>query len=148
MNTTHWSHALLTALILCSSIAVHAQVYECRDSQGRHLYTEQPSNSHCKAVNVRNTGTFSSMPAYTPVATADSSDDNTDNHSKPQPSKQLQTAQQQLNEARSALAEGKKVRNGNERNYAKYLERIKGLEDNVKQREQAVQQLKQQDNDK
>ena len=54
---------------------------------------------------------------------------------------QIQAAQQRLNEARRALDEGRQVRYGNERNYAKYLERIAGLEAAVQQSEQALQQL-------
>lgn len=145
MNTIHWSRGLLAALIICVGAAAHAKVYECRDRQGHHLYTEQPGSSHCQAVNVH-TGTFSSVPTYAPPAQSAG----TTSPSAPTKmaagnnSSQIQAAQKQLDEARTALDEGKKVRYGNERNYAKYQERIKGLEDNVKQREQALQQLKQQ----
>ena len=45
---------------------------------------------------------------------------------------EISSLKQELIKTHQALEEGKKVRLGNERNYAKYLERVKGLEDKVK----------------
>ena len=42
------------------------------------------------------------------------------------------SAQNELAQAQKNLEEGKQVRYGNERNYARYQERIKGLENQVK----------------
>ena len=42
------------------------------------------------------------------------------------------SAQNELVQAQKNLEEGKQVRYGNERNYARYQERIKGLENQVK----------------
>ena len=54
---------------------------------------------------------------------------------------QITAAQQRLQNAKQALEEGRKVRYGNERNYAKYLERISGLENAVKQAETELNNL-------
>ena len=42
------------------------------------------------------------------------------------------SAQNELAQAQKNLEEGKQVRYGNERNYARYQERIKGLENQVR----------------
>ena len=55
---------------------------------------------------------------------------------------QITAAQQRLQNAKQALEEGRKVRYGNERNYAKYLERISGLENAVKQAETELNNLR------
>ncbi len=44
---------------------------------------------------------------------------------------ELQSEQKALEQARQALASGQEVRMGNERNYQKYLDRVKGLQDDV-----------------
>ena len=44
---------------------------------------------------------------------------------------ELQAEQKALDQARQALAAGQEVRQGNERNYQKYLDRVKGLQDEV-----------------
>ena len=44
---------------------------------------------------------------------------------------EVQTEQKALEDARAALSSGQEVRNGNERNYQKYLDRVKGLQDAV-----------------
>lgn len=48
------------------------------------------------------------------------------------------SAQNELTQAQKNLEEGKQVRYGNERNYARYQERIKGLENQVKAAQERV----------
>ncbi|WP_082783633.1 DUF4124 domain-containing protein [Snodgrassella sp. CFCC 13594] len=137
-------YGLVVTGLLMSTSAM-AQVYECRDSRGNRLYTEQPNGNHCRAVAVRNTGTFSSVPAYQ-APTSSSQSPAAKESAVPQNhgnSAQVQAAQKQLRDAQQALESGKQVRYGNERNYAKYLERIQGLENNVKAKQQTLQQLQQ-----
>jgi hypothetical protein len=56
---------------------------------------------------------------------------------------ELAVEEKALEDARKALAEGKAVRLGSERNYQRYLDRIQGLEDRVTQHERNVTALKQ-----
>lgn len=56
---------------------------------------------------------------------------------------ELAVEEKALEDARKALAEGKAVRLGSERNYQRYLDRIQGLEDRVAQHERNVTALKQ-----
>ena len=54
----------------------------------------------------------------------------------------LQAAQNELEQAQKNLEDGKKVRYGNERNYARYLDRVQNLENAVKVAEQKVNSAK------
>ena len=127
------------ALLLAAALpACAASVYTCTDSKGRTTYTSTPApGANCAKSDLGRPSTYSSLPpertVYFPPAA-------------PAVSEQPQSgdtggseAQQRLVEARKALEEGKKIRYGNERNYAKYLERIGKLEEAVKQAEAAVQ---------
>ena len=55
--------------------------------------------------------------------------------------RQHQAANERLRQAQQNLEEGRKVRYGNERNYARYLERIGKLEEEVNKAQQEVNNL-------
>ena len=137
---------LLTALLLsCSLSAGAAPMYVCTDAKGNKTYTQNPS-ARCQAINLGKPAVYSSAhPSYS-SDTSNTSYSAT-NESTPMPettptaapsvvtlgeSDQIVALRRKLEQAKKALAEGKKVRYGNERNYAKYLERIAGLEKAVK----------------
>lgn len=123
-------YIVLAVGVLYSAVA-SAAVYECPGVG----YTQTPINKSCKVVdlgkpNVYTPAKISVSPAAVstmPVSMPSNSDSN------------ISKAQQDLEAAKKALEEGKKVRYGSERNYAKYLERIKGLEENVRKAEAALQ---------
>ena len=56
---------------------------------------------------------------------------------------ELATEEQALAGARKALAEGESVRQADERNYQRYLDRVQGLKDRVTQHERNVTAIKQ-----
>lgn len=128
----------ITTSVLSLSLSLPAQaatVYECTDSSGRRIYTQQGDN-RCKPADIGRVGIYSSTPVEyhaeptTPMAEpqAEPSAQNT-----PADATKLKEAQRQLNEAKKALEEGKKVRYGNERNYVRYQQRIQALEAAVKE---------------
>ncbi|WP_165009882.1 DUF4124 domain-containing protein [Neisseria yangbaofengii] len=117
---------LLTLVLLASTAAQTATVYECTDRSGRKVYS-QDGGKKCKTSNIGRPSVYTSAPVYqtaTPVAISEST---------PQAniSADLEAAQRELQQAQHALEEGRKVRLGNERNYAKYLERVQGLKNNA-----------------
>ena len=135
------SLAVFSTLMLLTFSAVAAPVYECTDARGQRSYSETPGKN-CRAANLGSAGFYTAAPA--PVSSSYAASDNNitpDSQAAAVDNSQIQAAQQRLNEARRALDEGRQVRYGNERNYAKYLERIAGLEAAVRQSEQALQQL-------
>lgn len=118
---------LALALLVCTAQA--ATVYECIDQSGRKTYS-QNGGKNCTARNLGSPSVYTSAaPSYrAPVPT-----EAVANPPQAVPQRDnAEEARQQLQQAQQALEEGRKVRLGNERNYAKYLERIKGLEDKVK----------------
>ena len=133
------SLAVFSTLMLLTFSAVAAPVYECTDARGQRSYSQTPAKN-CRAANLGSTGFYTAAPAPA-TAPVSSNYAAPDSQAAAVDNSQIQAAQQRLNEARRALDEGRQVRYGNERNYAKYLERIAGLEAAVRQSEQALQQL-------
>lgn len=125
---------VLLALALLVSTTQAATIYECSDRSGRKVYS-QDGGKNCKASNIGRLSVYTSAPVYqtaAPVAISESTP-------QANTSADLEAAQRELQQAQHALEEGKKVRLGNERNYAKYLERVQGLENNVKAAQDKVQ---------
>ena len=127
---------LATLCILISTSAL-AQIYECTDSRGNHSYSEVPKGKNCHSVSNLG-GNFSTTSAYKPaVTTPDTNSKDADSAARNQPDQAaISAARKNLADAKKALEDGKKIRMGNERNYVRYQEYIKGLEDAVKSRQQ------------
>lgn len=129
-------HFLIPALFIAASLpAAHAEIYTCIDKSGNKIYTQDARSANCQKADVGRLDVYSSLPAkpvnYTPpAAPQESSQENAD----------YQAAQKKLADAQKALEEGKKVRYGNERNYARYLQRIAGLEAEVKKAQNDLNQ--------
>ena len=134
------------ALLAVSFPSLAASIYSCTDRNGNTVYTQDPKAGNCNKTSLGSPPTYSSEPAS--VATTSSSvapqpeTAAASANDKPQLSpEELATAQKKLQEAQRALDEGKQVRYGNERNYTKYLDRINGLEKDVKAAQDALRQL-------
>lgn len=133
-----------TALCLLAATAQAAAVYSCTQN-GRTVYTQNPTGGHCSKTGFSDGISRTSAAPVSDQAAPSS----TPAHAVQAPDNKqtaLRDAQNKLQAAQQALEEGRKVRYGNERNYAKYLERISGLEKQVETAQQAVQQLQQQNN--
>ena len=127
---------LFAACLLGVCAVASATTYECTDRQGRRTYTAS-TGPNCRAVNL---GRMTTYPA--PVSTVPSYP----SYSSPAtPEPAAPAAQPAVNErlrqAQQNLEEGRKVRYGNERNYARYLERIGKLEEEVNKAQQEVNNL-------
>ena len=126
------------AILLMSTAApaVAASVYECSGKNGQTTYTQNPSGSHCRPANLGAPSIYSAAPvpairnteapAAAPAASSHQSD--------------VQRAQEELAQAQKNLEAGKQVRYGNERNYARYQQRIQGLEQAVQNARQKLEQ--------
>ena len=137
MNTIKILTALLATLPLFSTAA---PIYECTDGSGHKIYT-QDKGKNCKASNLGRASVYTSAPVYSAPQQPQTAADN----APPPPvadSAALQAAQNELEQAQKNLEDGKKVRYGNERNYARYLDRVQNLENAVKAAEQKVNSTK------
>lgn len=141
--------AACSALILP---VVNAEVYKYVDEKGNVTYSSIPPAQGAKPVkSLPPLSTYDgqsnrSAPAAKSETTAKPGEaDGKRNADRRQYLQQQLTSERKaLADAQKALAEGKTVRMGNERNYAKYQERIKGLEDAVKAHENKINDLQRQ----
>lgn len=121
----------IAAAVLLSAGTLSAQaatVYECTRN-GQRVYTQNPG-SNCQKADIGRVGLYSASPAPASQTQDSVQENHSENRSENRSVGQTQrrAAQQQLEQAQKALEEGKQVRYGNERNYARYQERIRKLE--------------------
>ena len=131
----------------------HAQVteiYKCLDPSGRPLYTSDKKDTNGKKcelvsreINVvpaqkapRPSSSGGSFPRESPTDRASAKGRQRDILEK-----ELATEQELLAKARKDLADQEAVRSGDERNYARVLERLQPYKDNVDLHEKNVQAL-------
>ena len=147
---TKYAAALLLA---AAPPACAASVYTCTDSKGRTTYTSTPApGANCAKSDLGRPAIYSSLP---PSPSSYQSAQTYEKQPSEQPSvatlgasqqstasqEQIAAARRRLSDAKKALEEGKKIRYGNERNYAKYQARIADLENAVKQAEADLAKL-------
>ena len=127
-----WAILLMSA----AAPAVAAPVYECSGKNGQTTYTQTPSGSHCRPANLGTPSIYSAAPAPAArsaeaIATAPAANSQQND---------VQRAQEELAQAQKNLEAGRQVRYGNERNYARYQQRIQGLEQAVQNARQKLEQ--------
>jgi hypothetical protein len=126
----------------------HAQseVYKCPDASGRPTYTNVKRDTvgkNCTLVSKE----VSVVPAQVPARASqspggsDSASARSENRRRILES-ELQNEQQLLSDARQKLAEQEGVREGDERNYARVLERLKPYQEAVSQHTKNIEQLR------
>jgi hypothetical protein len=122
----------------------HAQseVYKCPDASGRPTYTNVKRDTvgkNCTVVSKE----VQVVPSSVPTAREKSSAavDRNENRRKILQS-ELQNEQQLLTDARQKLAEQESVRDGDERNYARVLERLKPYQEAIDLHTKNIEQLR------
>ncbi len=130
---------LLASILLAASVSAHSAVYTCKDASGRTVYTQDP-RGNCEKSDLGRPSVYSSLPvpAVSVSSAAAVQTDTPAAGNRSADNGQAEEARRRVAAAKKALEEGKKVRYGNERNYAKYLERIAKLEADVKEAEAAL----------
>jgi len=132
---------LSTLLLAFSAVATASPVFECIDKSGRKTYT-QTGGKNCKPGNIGRPSVYTSAAPSAHSASASAASRNAPSEQMPPPPAGAMpgssSAQNELAQAQKNLEEGKQVRYGNERNYARYQERIKSLENQVKAAQERV----------
>ena len=153
---------LLAIISFLGSGGVSAQpagpvTYRCVDASGRSTYTnvqEEMSGKKCTVVSRE----VSVVPAdriavppqagprqggsSAPTRVDTQTQRNRDNDRRRILQEELQTAEKLLAEARQKLTEQEAIRNGDERNYQRVLDRLKPFQDDVARSEENVAALK------
>jgi hypothetical protein len=126
----------------------HAQseVYKCPDASGRPTYTNVKRDTvgkKCTLVSKE----VSVVPAQVPARAAQSSAVSDPASARNENRRRIlesefQNEQQLLSGARQKLAEQEGIRDGDERNYARVLERLKPYQEAVSQHTKNIEQLR------
>lgn len=127
----------------------HAQseIYKCPDGSGRSTYTNVKRDTigkNCTLV----TREVSVVPSQAPAparffgsATRDSAPSRNEGRRRILES-ELENEQQLLTDSKQKLAEQESIRNGDERNYARVLERLKPYQEAVDQHAKNIEQIR------
>ena len=161
--TKHYRMALMAALLGAAAQA-HGQLYVCADAQGHKTYTDKRAGAGCKLLDLpgamteppRKTAPLAGAPARpalqaagtpAPAAGAFPRVDGAEQRARDLDRRQilqdeLRSEEQKLAAQRMEFNGGQPERQGNERNYAKYQERVAQLKDNISRTQQNVDALK------
>jgi septal ring factor EnvC (AmiA/AmiB activator) len=147
----HRAWALGVLLAGLPVMNAHAQgvteIFKCRNEQGQVVYTNdrrQAEKQKCELVTSQINVAPSKPPAArapgfpreSPQASANARD-----RQRKVLEGELAAEQQALKQAQQALAEQEAVRSGDERNYARVLERLQPYKDTVQNHEKNIQAL-------
>ena len=151
---------ILVAFISLAATSAHAQrteIFKCRDGAGRWTYTDDARRAEKEKCELVTTHiNVAPLPPVPPVPQVRQQARSPSSFPRESPSeranakgrqreileKELATEEQDLAKAKQALAEQESVRNGDERNYARVLERLQPLKDRVETHEKNVEALK------
>jgi septal ring factor EnvC (AmiA/AmiB activator) len=141
-----------TAFLLLLGVlpAARADIYMCIDSQGRKELTDT-KKANCKALDLPNSfpaPTGRPAPAAPALAPAnfprvDSNQQKVrDNERREILADELRSEEKKLAELKKEYNGGEPERQGNEKNYAKYQERVAQMKDNLSRSEKNIEALK------
>ncbi|WP_058049195.1 DUF4124 domain-containing protein [Janthinobacterium sp. Ant5-2-1] len=150
--------------LLGAAAQAHGQLYVCADAQGHKTYTDKRAGAHCQLLDLpgamteppRKTAPLAgtqARPATQAAATAAPASgafpkvDGAEQRARDLDRRQilqdeLRSEEQKLAAQRLEFNGGQPERQGNERNYAKYQERVAQLKDNISRTQQNVEALK------
>ena len=137
------------AALAAPAFAQTTEIYKCLDASGRPSYTNDKRETAGKKCEVV-TSQINVAPAPKPAARAPRRVSNgtpaerasAKGRQRDLLEKELATEMQDLAKARQALAEQEAVRSGDERNYARVLERLQPYKDRVETHEKNIEALK------
>jgi hypothetical protein len=137
------------AALAAPALAQTTEIYKCLDASGRPSYTNDKRETAGKKCEVVTTQ-VNVAPAPKPAARSPGSFPretaaqraNAKGRQREILEKELATEVQDLARAKQALAEQEAVRSGDERNYARVLERLQPYKDRVETHEKNIEALK------
>ncbi|WP_342114125.1 DUF4124 domain-containing protein [Pseudoduganella sp. OTU4001] len=145
------------ALLAVSGAAQAQQIYLCVNAEGRKELTDTRKGSHCKPLDLpgasipapagaaRRSAAPSAAPAVAPsnFPRVDSAEQKArDADRRAILTDELNTENRKLADLRKEFNNGEPERRADERNAAKYQERVAGLKDSIARAEQNVEALK------
>ncbi|MDB5815171.1 MAG: hypothetical protein JWM03_1916 [Rhodocyclales bacterium] len=148
----NFSRDLLGLVLLVAASTAHADVYKCVGENGRITYTnDKPTTGQKGCTLLSRDQPVNSVPmpkrSATPTPSSfprvdDSTQRSRDNDRRRILEQELASEQGLLEDAQKELAAQEAVRNGDERNYQKFLDRVQPFRDKVKEHETNIAKLK------
>lgn len=143
---------LIILLAFGASVAHADTLYKCTDAAGHTTYTNQKAEAkNCVILSQdKPVSTFTAPPARPRASTptpenfpkvSSETQKGRDSDRRRILEDELASERRGLDDAKRTLAEQEAVREGGERNYQKYLDRIKPLQDSVQLHERNVEAL-------
>jgi Domain of unknown function (DUF4124) len=138
------------AFALLQSVA-WAETCKYTDSEGRVIYSNTPNNPPKGATKVKcfedpspksAPGAASPDPKAKPPRVTEDAQKSRDDERRRILDQELADETKQLGQAKEQLAAQEAIRNGNERNYARFLERVQPYRDAVATHERNIEALK------
>ena len=140
---------VLTCSLLClfASAGARADIYKCVDEAGHITYTNDKPSPQAKGCTLMSRDQpVTTVPAPATPATFPRVDDSTqksrDNDRRKILETELANEEKLLEAARKEQAEQEAVRNGNERNYQVYLDRVQPFKDKTALHERNVEAIR------
>ncbi|MEW7850176.1 DUF4124 domain-containing protein [Massilia aurea] len=158
------SLAVFASVLLCAT--AHAQIYRCTDANGRPLYTDTKVGK-CQLIDTgysappaasapipaprSSGGGGSSSPSPNPTPSAAQSNfprvDNSQQRARDDERREilgdeLRMEERKLTDLKRVFNNGEPERQGNERNYAKYQERVASMRDEINRSERNIEALR------
>ena len=143
--------ALMLGLVVAGPVRAQVEtIWNCKDTTGKTTLTNQKADTAGKECRVVQQERVTVVPAAKPVAKSpagfpkESASDRVASKAKQKDTieKELTQEQSMLAEARKKLSEQEAIRSGDEKNYARVLERLKPYQDTVEVHEKNVEALK------
>jgi septal ring factor EnvC (AmiA/AmiB activator) len=145
--------SLVLALGIAAAVPALAQIktlWNCKDARGRTTLTDQKADTVGKDCRIVSEERVSVVPASKPTAKSpagfprETPADRLSARAKQKDTieKELGQEESMLADARKKLSEQEAVRNGDEKNFAKVLDRLKPYKDTVEVHEKNVEALK------
>jgi len=160
-NIVFQSAVAIFALLLCAS--AQAQIYRCTDANGRPLYTDTrvgkcqlidtgyssppAASSPIPAPRSSGGGSGASAPAASSTPSSFPRVDNVvqrarDDERREILGDELRIEERKLTDLKKTFNNGEPERQGNERNYAKYQERVASMRDEISRTERNIEALR------
>lgn len=145
---------LLAAMALQFAGAAQAQIYRCVDANGRPLYTDVKVGK-CQLIDTGPPAASAPIPAVrTPGSSATASTpasfprvENAQQKARDEERREilndeLRAEEKKLADLKTVFNNGEPERQGNERNYAKYQERVASMRDEIGRTERNIESLR------
>lgn len=140
--------ALVLGVVAMPALAQVAEIFKCRDEKGHWTYTNdrrQAERQKCELVSSQQINVVPKSGGRSPGAFPRESARDSANARERQREilqKELASEQQALAKAQQELAAQEGTRSGDERNYARVLERLQPFKDSVETHQKNIEALK------